>query len=41
MTLDESKFLKDIGTSEMERTIEKRVRTMMARTQDDFKTQTV
>jgi hypothetical protein len=40
MTLDEMKFLKDIGTSEMERTIEKRVHIMIAQTQDDFKTQT-
>jgi hypothetical protein len=39
-TLDEAKFLRDIGTSEMERTIEKRVHTMMTRTQADFKTET-
>ena len=40
MTFDQMKFLKDIGTSEMERTIEKRVHIMMAKTQDDFKDQT-
>jgi len=39
-TFDEAKFLKDIGSSEMERVIEKRVHTMMARTQKDFKTET-
>ena len=40
MTFDKMKFLKDIGTSEMERTIEKRVHIMMTKTQDDFKKQT-
>ena len=38
--LDETKFVQDIGTSEMERTIEKRVQNMISRTQEDFKTQT-
>jgi hypothetical protein len=40
MTLDERKFLQDIGTSEMERVVEKRVRVMISRTQDDFKRET-
>ncbi|MGC1135459.1 MAG: hypothetical protein WA941_21705, partial [Nitrososphaeraceae archaeon] len=39
-TFEEAKFLKDIGTSEMERVIEKRVQMMMTRTQDDFKMET-
>jgi len=39
-TFDEAKFLKDIGSSEMERVIEKRVHVMMTRTQDDFKMET-
>lgn len=40
MTLDETRFLEDIGTSEMEQVMEKRVRTLLSKTQDDFKRET-
>jgi hypothetical protein len=39
-TLDESKFVETIGTSEMEKLIERRVRHMVSRMEEDFKKET-